>query len=252
MQAQTIMNDETKTPLTQPVDDDVRKLARHLSRSARFGALSVLRPEDGFPSVSRVLSATDFIGRPVLLISGLSLHSRALAADTRCSLLLGEPAKGDPLAHPRLSICANARLVEPQSNDRQELRTRFLARHPKAELYVDFPDFRFVVLEPVEASLNGGFARAYDLKADDLVDDRLAELEMAAIRAVDHMNTDHSDAVDRIASNNGEGQTGWRIATADRWGFEIARSDRLIRIEFRSDPAAGGGYRQAFVELVSS
>ncbi|MEN3791507.1 DUF2470 domain-containing protein [Fulvimarina sp. MAC3] len=234
----------------QPVDDEVRKLARQLTRSARFGSLSVLRPGDGFPAVSRVLTATDFTGHPVILISRLSLHAKALAVDNRCSLLLGEPAKGDPLAHPRLSIFAKARLVEPVAEERGRLRARFLARHPKAELYIDFPDFHFAVLDPIEGSLNGGFARAYELGVGDLTDETVPDLETSAIRAVDHMNEDHADAIDDIAHRASETKTGWRITTADRRGFEIARSDRLKRIEFLSDPAKEGGYRKAFVELV--
>ncbi|MER0237893.1 DUF2470 domain-containing protein [Fulvimarina sp. MAC8] len=243
-------NAEAKKSLTQPVDGDVRKLTRQITRSARFGALSVLRPGDGFPSVSRVLTANDFIGRPVLLVSGLSHHAKALTEDARCSLLVGEPSKGDPLAHPRLAIFAMARLVELNEEEREQLRSRFLARHPKAELYIDFPDFRFAVLDPIEGSLNGGFAKAYELAADDITDEHVADLEASAVRAINHMNDDHSDAIDDIAQRAGEKDTGWRIATADRHGFELARSDRLKRIEFRSDPAAEGGYRKAFVELV--
>lgn len=243
-------NDAVKRSLTQPVDDDSRKLTRRLTRSSRFGSLSVLRPGDGFPAVSRVLTATDFVGHPLLLISALSLHAKALDADERCSLLLGEPGKGDPLAHPRLSIFARATSIERGSDEHDQSRDRFLARHPKAELYIDFPDFRFVRLDPIEGNLNGGFAKAFDLAAEDMIDETVAGLEMAAVRAVEHMNQDHADAIDEIAKRGGETGTGWRIVTADRFGFELARSDRLKRIEFLTDPSLEGGYRRPFVELV--
>ena len=51
-------------------------------------------------------------------------------------------------------------------DDAQELRVRrrFLARHPKSELYAGFGDFSFWRLNVVSAHLNGGFARAADLK----------------------------------------------------------------------------------------
>jgi putative heme iron utilization protein len=45
------------------------------------------------------------------------------------------------------------------------IRTRFLNRHAKAKLYIDFPDFRFFRLDSAIASLNGGFGRAYILTA---------------------------------------------------------------------------------------
>jgi len=41
---------------------------------------------------------------PIFLISNLSLHFAALEVDARASLLLGEPDKGDPFAHPRMTV----------------------------------------------------------------------------------------------------------------------------------------------------
>ena len=234
------------------VDDDARQLARMLLRAARDAALAVLRPGDGWPAASRTLVATEFIGRPVILVSGLSLHAGALAADGRCSLLVGRGGKGDPLAHPRMTVFARARPLDKTSREGQAIRERFLCRHPKAELYVDFPDFRFFCLEPESASLNGGFGQAFDLASSDLLDAASDELPDAAGRARDHMNEDHADAVDALAAMNGGDGTGWRIATADRRGFELIRKDRIVRIEFRCDPAGEGGYRKAFVELLKT
>ncbi len=236
----------------QPVDDDARLLARMLLRPARHASLAVLRPKDSWPAASRALVATDFIGRPIILVSGLSLHAEALEADPRCSLLVGRSGKGDPLAQPRMTVFATARPIEANSDDGEAVRERFLSRHPKAELYVDFADFRFLRLEPDSASLNGGFARAFDLAPADLLDAASADLEAAAIRARDHMNEDHSDAIDALAALNGEEGGGWRIATVDRRGCEIIRKDRLDRIEFTRDPAGDGGYRKAFVDLLRS
>lgn len=238
------------TSVLRPVDEDARRLARMLLRTAREGALAVLRPGDLWPAASRTLVATDFIGRPVILVSSLSLHAGALKADPRCSLLVGRGGKGDPLAHPRMTIFARADAVDGATGEGRAIRERFLSRHPKAELYVDFPDFRFLCLEAESASLNGGFGKAYDLARSDFLDEAADELPAAAIRARDHMNEDHSDAVDAIAAMSGFDGTGWRIATSDRRGFEIALQDRLERIEFRSDPAGEGGYRKAYVELV--
>ena len=48
------------------------------------------------------------------------------------------------------------------------LRARWLARNPKAKVYIDLPDFSFVRLTPVSALLNGGFARAFRLSPDDI------------------------------------------------------------------------------------
>lgn len=163
----------TETPprpadVLQPTDDEARALARGLLAGARFAALAVIL--DGAPFVSRVALGLTPEGRPLTLVSGLAGHTRALAADPRAGLLVGEPgAKGDPLTHPRLSLTAGARFVARPSAEHDRLRDHWLAGHPKSTLYVDLPDFRFVVFEPTGASLNGGFARAYRLTAADLI-----------------------------------------------------------------------------------
>ena len=70
---------------------------------------------------------------------------------------------------------------------------RFLSRHPKSKLYAGFGDFSFWRLTVVSAHLNGGFARAADLKAADIITkldgaEEIVEIEEGAI---DHMNADH-------------------------------------------------------------
>ena len=146
----------------RPTDDEARALARSLIDGARFGALAVTLA--GRPHASRVAVATDPGGAPITLVSDLSDHSRALAADPAAALLLGEPgAKGDPLTHPRITLCG--RMV---AADKAALRDRWLALIPKAALYYDFTDFRMWRLAVDEAHLNGGFGRAYRLTPLDL------------------------------------------------------------------------------------
>ena len=142
-------------------DDDARGLARTLIADARFGALGVVL--DGAPFVTRVAVAP---GDGVLttLVSDLAPHTAALRARADASLLIGEPGKGDPLAHPRLTLQVRARFVE-KSDD--AIR-RYLEKQPKAQLYIGFADFHLVRLEPVDLWLNGGFGKAYRLKPGDL------------------------------------------------------------------------------------
>ena len=159
---------ERRPDPVRPTDDEARALARRLLAEADHAALGVLDPETGGPHVTRVAVASAD-GVPLTLISSLSHHTAALRADPRCSLLVGEPGpRGDPLTHPRLTLLALARPAPP--DERAALRALWLARHPKARLYVDFADFAFVRLVPSGAHLNGGFGRAYRLGPADLRD----------------------------------------------------------------------------------
>lgn len=161
------MSKNDKPAILQETDAQARSQARELILTARFAAIAVIDPDTGYPNSSRVLTATDGASRPIILVSRLAAHTKALLAVPRCSLLFGEPGKGDPLAWPRISLQCDALPVAPEDPERLYLRQRFLRRHPKAALYVDFPDFLFFRLSPVAASLNGGFGRAYALTADD-------------------------------------------------------------------------------------
>jgi putative heme iron utilization protein len=157
-----------KTPI-RPTDDEARALARSLIDSARFAALGVIEPESGVPLVTRIGLTTTPDGVPLTLVSDLSHHTRALRVNPACSLLLGEPgARGDPLTHPRLTLQARAAFVDRADPAHPDLRAHYLARLPKAKLYIDFGDFHLVRLEPTGAYLNGGFGRAFALTPEDL------------------------------------------------------------------------------------
>ncbi|WP_367718322.1 DUF2470 domain-containing protein [Nitratireductor sp. GISD-1A_MAKvit] len=228
-------------------DADAIRLAKTLLRTARFGALATIDPDDGAPFATRVATATDLDGAPLILVSGLSAHTKGLEADPRCSLLIGEPGKGDPLAHPRLSVKAVACLIEKDGDAYAHAKRRYLSRHPKARLYFDFPDFSIYRLEPEAALLNGGFARAYRLARADLLSTgaALAELAEAEAGAIEHMNSDHADAVENYARHFTGAPAGkWRITGIDPDGLDLALGDETRRVFF-SKPLANASQMRA-------
>lgn len=215
---------------SQPPDFDPVATAKHLLRTIRAGALATLEAQSGFPFASLVTVATDLDGSPLLLMSRLAAHTRNLDADPRASILLSQGGKGDPLAHPRLTVIGTvARTDEPR------VRMRFLARHPKAALYADFPDFSFWRMELDRAHLNGGFARAAELSGAE-VRTELAGAEAlasAAESAVEHMNTDHREALALYATRlAGEPPAEWRTTGVDPDGIDLAAGDRTARVPF--------------------
>ncbi|MCC6306095.1 MAG: pyridoxamine 5-phosphate oxidase [Rhodobacteraceae bacterium] len=146
-------------------DDEARALARRLVAEVRHGALGVIDPATGAPFVTRIAVVPGEDGAPLALLSDLAPHTRALRADPRASLLLGEPGgRGDPLTHPRLTLAVRATFLAGA----EAPRARFLALQPRARLYIDFADFHLVRLAPGAGHLNGGFGRAWRLGAADL------------------------------------------------------------------------------------
>lgn len=160
---------EKQSPI-RPTDDQARDLGKSLIYRAGFASLAVIDIETSFPLVTRTLTVSDQDGTPVILISDLSNHTKALKADARCSLLFGEPGKGDPLAHPRITVLAEAQQIPRTDPDHLGLRQLFLDAHPKSQLYIDFADFSFYRMEIKSAYLNGGFGKAFILTASDLLE----------------------------------------------------------------------------------
>jgi len=236
-----------------PADFDPGVLAKVLLRSTRAGTLATLDRNTGHPFASLVNVATDVDGSPVILTSQLSTHTANLEADGRASVLLGQTGKGDPLAHPRLTVLGAFAAVERESAEEARLRRRFLARHPKSELYVGFGDFGFWRMQVASAHLNGGFARAADLKAADLLTDIADAAEMIAGEegAVEHMNQDHADATMLYATKLlGEDDGPWRISGLDPEGADLIAGDRTARLPFPERITTRAAIRDTLVALV--
>lgn len=245
---------EKKTNVIRETSDEARALAKQLIRTARFGALAVNSNNSGFPSVSRALVGINPDGAPLILVSELSMHTKAIIADNRVSILLGEPGKGDPVAHARISIACNANWIERSNPHYKYLRSRFISRHPKAELYVDFADFRFYRLEPVGADLNGGFGKAFSLTPNDFLNPNKLVDSIAAteIEFVAKINSDHVSEIDKIVSNHiKREENGWRLVDIDCEGASFIKSDRIIRINFLSNPTSCEDLKSCFFNLAN-
>jgi putative heme iron utilization protein len=244
-----------RLPENAPAPDfDPKAVAKGLLRSTRAGALATIDRNTGHPFASLVNVATDSDGAPLILISRLSTHTANLEVDGRASLLLASSGKGDPLAHPRLTLIGSFVQIARQDPGEPRLRRRFLARHPKSELYAGFADFSFWRLDTVSAHLNGGFARAADLKAADVLTDvsgadNLIEAEDGAVA---HMNDDHADAVRLYATKLLDGDDGpWRLTGIDPEGLDLARGDATLRLPFPQRVLTADQLRKTVVDLAA-
>lgn len=219
----------------QPADFVPLAVAKTLLRVTRAGTLATLDRNTGHPFASLVNVATDIDGSPLILVSRLATHTANLEVDARASLLLAEHGKGDALTHPRLTVLGSFAPVDRDGIDDARIRRRFLARHPKSELYAGFGDFTFWRMKVVSAHLNGGFARAADLTAADVLTE-LADAEAlveAEEGAIAHMNADHAQACQLYATKllrAAEG--GWRCVGLDPEGLELQYAQTALRLAF--------------------
>jgi putative heme iron utilization protein len=244
-----------RLPESAPAADfDARTAAKTLLRTVRAAALATIDRNTGHPFASLVNVANDVDGAPLILISRLSTHTANLENDRRGSVLIASAGRGDPLAHPRLTVLGDFVPVAREDSREARLRRRFLARHPKSELYAGFADFSFWRLEVVSGHLNAGFARAADLTASDLIVDvagaeNLIEAEGGAIA---HMNADHAEAIELYATKLLDAEAGpWRMSGLDPEGADLALGDTTLRLPFPRRVTTADELRRTLVDLAA-
>ena len=221
--------------------------AKRLMRLSRTAALATLDEATGAPLTTLVGVASDFDGSPLFLMSTLARHTRHLAADPRASLLLaGEPDRGDPLNHPRITLNGRiGRASEPRA------RTRYLQRNPKAKLYADFADFAFFRLGVESVHFNGGFGRADALTPADIVASREGEAALAGAEPglIEWVNGLGDEEVARLAGRRPSGRQIWRAIGLDSEGLDLAAGGQAARVQFAA-PAHDAEVWRARLEAI--
>lgn len=101
----------------------------------------------------------------VLHVSALSPHTRDLQADRRVSLMLVAPRTpgDDPLALARLSLQADAEVLDPGTMVHAAAEAAYRARFPTSEVTFGLGDFRLVRLQVRSLRFVAGFGRAHAL-----------------------------------------------------------------------------------------
>ncbi len=219
--------------------------AKRLLRASRTAALATLGPE-GAPLTTWVGCASDFGGSPLFLFSGLSQHTKNLAADPRGSLLLtARPGRGDPLNHPRVTLGGPIlRRPDPYA------RKRYLQRNPKAKLYAQFADFAIYRLRIEAVHFNGGFGRAAALDPADILAPPGDTAALAA--AEDELLADINASEGMLTERRKTDRRVWRAVGLDAEGLDLAAGGATARIDFPApafDPAV---WRERLVEALGA
>src|SRR5262249_55400748 len=123
---------------------------------------------------------------------------------------------------------------------------------PKSALYADFGDFSFWRMSAVSTHLNGGFARAADLEARAVLTDLTGAEDLIAAEegAVEHMNSDHAEAVGRYAVQLLGARDGkWQVTGLDPDGLDLALGDATLRLAFGERITSPDQLRKTLVVL---
>lgn len=221
---------------------DPKLAAKTLLREGRSGALATLMAGSGDPYCSLVNIATAADGAPLLLISKLAVHTKNILADPRVSLMIDERKQGDPLQGARVMLMGTA-----AASDNPDIRRRYLARQPEAEMFAGFADFAFYQVKLKGAHLVAGFGRIVDLKPEDVLTDvsDAAPLLAAEAEIVAHMNGDHNDTCRLYATRLlGAKDGAWRCVGSDPEGLELQLDRTALRLPFPERVRSLGALRE--------
>ena len=223
----------------------VRTLLRELDRAS----LATILPREpaGWPYASLVLVAVDHDLSPILLLSDMAEHTKAIKADDRVSLLFdGTAGLDQPLTGPRATVLGRAERIADE-----RLKARFLAHHPDAALYAGFADFGFYRIALERAHLVGGFGKIRWIGAAELAPPQAEGLAAAEAGIVEHMNADHADAVGLYAAKLiGRAGDGWKMTGIDPEGVDLRRGGQVARLAFDVPLQSAGEARKVLVGLV--
>ncbi len=241
-------------PVPEPTHAErVRTL---LTRVTVATLCTVSRKHAGFPFGSLMPYALDAQGRPLFLISAMAMHTQNLRTDPRASLFVTETGEDeDPLGAARATLVVTVTPVP--ENDLDAGRTTYLSVHETSRYWVDFADFSFFRLEPVDLYYVGGFgvmgwvdSGAYETASPD-------PLSAAAPSILAHMNADHGDAMILLAqTHSGLDATEALMTSVDRLGFHLrlktAEGMKGTRIGFPREVTTPLATREVLVEMVQS
>nr|WP_242675117.1 DUF2470 domain-containing protein [Pseudomonas dryadis] len=185
-------------------------------------------------------------GWPLILISRIAQHTHNLKMDARCSLLVGERDAEDVQAVGRLTLLAEARMLADEASI-EAAAQRYYRYFPESRGYHSAHDFDFWRLEPVRWRYIGGFGAIHWLDEVALANAFAGDGEL---RMLEHMNSDHADAIAHYVALAGlPDRVPAQMVGIDSEGFHLRIGQGLYWLAFPISCNSAGEVRQALVQL---
>jgi heme iron utilization protein len=140
-------------------------------------------------------------------------------------------------------------------HDAASVREQYLARHENSRYWVDFTDFSFFRLQPIDLYYVGGFGVMGWVEAGDYEHAAPDPLAEAAPGILDHMNADHVDSMVLLARAYAQIEASEATMTSvDRLGFSLRLKTKEgikgARLNFLREVATAQETRKVLIEMV--
>ena len=239
-------------------------LATNMSENLKKKKTS-LKVEHIIPYVTFVMTAFDYDGSPLLLLSDLSEHTKNIDGNNIVSILFYEEQKNtsdfpvfenenfkklnnyyeDPMSRPRLTVIGKLK-----KSFQAEHKNRFLKRHPASNLYANFKDMNIYKLDIINAHLTGGFAKVQWFEKNEMLYNDFLGFKEVEGQVIDHMNKEHKESLELYAKVLSENDSkDIKLVGIDPEGFDMRLTEKLIRFNFTVPLKKASELRKVFVKL---
>ena len=129
------------------------ELAFKLVSDTKVGTASTTHKNG--PLGSMMPYALDDLGRPIVFLSDLAVHTKNIKKNSQASIFVTEPTKEVEFDNPRLTLIGKMVLVPKK--ELEEARKLYFKRFPEAKIFEQFHDFSMYRLEITDIYYVGGF-----------------------------------------------------------------------------------------------
>jgi hypothetical protein len=163
-------------------------------------------------------------------------------------------AGGDLLGASRVTLIGN--VVPVPEPDVAEARKLYLARYDNSRYWVDFEDFSFHRMDVRDVYYVGGFGVMGWVSATEYGRAQRDPLTDSATEIIQHMNTDHKDALILLARTFADMESQEAAMTSvDRLGFQVRLKTkdgmRGARIAFLREVGTAIETREVLIEMMN-
>ena len=256
-------------------NEKINYAARFLIRSCQKSYLATELSKENYKNISFdskktmpystfVMTASDYDGSPLILLSDLSDHTKNLKKNNFASMLFYEEQKEikffpefdnsnlpydyeDPMSRPRLTVIGELKI----SNESYHKR-RFSMRHPASNLYLNFKDMNIYKLHIKAAHITAGFAKVKWFSKKELLYKVEFNLENNEFDIINHMNEEHQESInlyEKYLFDLKSIEGNWKLVGIDPEGFDIRLNKIVKRFNFKSPIKKLSMIRKIFVNL---
>ncbi len=224
-------------------------MARRLLRGIDSGILSTMSQElPGYPFGSVTPYAMTHEGRVAVYVSGIAQHTANMRGDPKVCLTVAAQGGGaeNQQALGRVTVVGDAHLVP--ADQEATVGERYFGFFPEARGYAGTHDFVFYWVESRRVRYIGGFGQIFWVEPEEwsLPTPAWGPDEGGII---EHMNTDHADAVLNIARQQEKKVTSAELAMLDPEGFHLRTDSGFLYIPFPEPCMTNEEVRAAMVQL---